>query len=282
MICYPRLGFDGRLGNQLFQYAALRGLSLKHGYEAKIPDLLRMAWHGQNCQLYNFNLSATMITEDDMGSITNVYREPDHTKVDAAFFEQPDGTAISGFFQSLKYFEDYKDQIFKELTPHTSFLEDANTYMNQFGNKTTVSVHVRRGDNTDGTNPEMMGMYNSDGYYFKYLKEAVKQFEDCQFLVFTGGSREGDDNSEDVQWCRDNLGIDAHYSNGNTMEDFSRILSCDHSILGQASSFGLFAGYLNVEKGKRVIAPAIYDPTSTDTHEKREGLYHKDFEVLCK
>ena len=281
MICYPRLGFDGRLGNQLFQYAALRALSIKHDYAIKIPDPRRMAWHGQQCLLSNFNLSAGTLTNEDMATLRNVYREPDHTKVDPSFFDLPDNTAISGFFQSLKYFEDHKDQIFKELTPDGAFIESAQEYLRQF-KKPVVSIHVRRGDAIDGTNPGMMHMYDADGYYFTYLREAIKEFNDCTFLVFTGGSRHKDDNSEDVKWCRENLGIEAHYSEGNTMEDFCRMLCCDHSILGQASSFGLFAGYLNAEKGKTVIAPAFYDPTSPHTHDHREGLYHPSFKVLCK
>ena len=32
MIGYNRLGVNGRFGNQLFQYASLRGIAAKHGY----------------------------------------------------------------------------------------------------------------------------------------------------------------------------------------------------------------------------------------------------------
>ena len=37
MIGYDRLGTNGRFGNQLFQYAALRGIAAHHGYEFCIP-----------------------------------------------------------------------------------------------------------------------------------------------------------------------------------------------------------------------------------------------------
>ena len=39
MIGYNRLGINGRLGNQMFQYAALRGLASKHNYDWVIPPL---------------------------------------------------------------------------------------------------------------------------------------------------------------------------------------------------------------------------------------------------
>ena len=37
MIGYDRLGTNGRFGNQLFQYAALRGIAAHHGYDWCIP-----------------------------------------------------------------------------------------------------------------------------------------------------------------------------------------------------------------------------------------------------
>ncbi len=57
MITFTQLGKYGRLGNQLFQYAALRGIALEKNLEAKIPDFNNSHWHGQKCVLDNFNLS---------------------------------------------------------------------------------------------------------------------------------------------------------------------------------------------------------------------------------
>ena len=36
-IGYNRLGSNGRLGNQMFQYSALRGISKNRGYDFKVP-----------------------------------------------------------------------------------------------------------------------------------------------------------------------------------------------------------------------------------------------------
>lgn len=36
-ISYNRLGSNGRLGNQMFQYAALRGIAAHHGFDWLIP-----------------------------------------------------------------------------------------------------------------------------------------------------------------------------------------------------------------------------------------------------
>jgi len=37
MIGYNRLGSNGRLGNQMFQYASLRGIAASRNYDWKIP-----------------------------------------------------------------------------------------------------------------------------------------------------------------------------------------------------------------------------------------------------
>ena len=46
MITFSQLGKYGRLGNQFFQYAALKGLSVKKGYDiALMSDLKNTVWH---------------------------------------------------------------------------------------------------------------------------------------------------------------------------------------------------------------------------------------------
>ena len=37
MLAFNKLGNLGRLGNQMFEYATLRGISAKHGYDWMIP-----------------------------------------------------------------------------------------------------------------------------------------------------------------------------------------------------------------------------------------------------
>jgi len=40
MITHKSIGYSGRLGNQMFQYATLKALSLKTGFELFLPDNL--------------------------------------------------------------------------------------------------------------------------------------------------------------------------------------------------------------------------------------------------
>ena len=51
----------GRLGNQLFQYAAARSLALHHNTKLCLGSLDNKSWHGQKCLLKYFNMIIMMV-----------------------------------------------------------------------------------------------------------------------------------------------------------------------------------------------------------------------------
>jgi hypothetical protein len=294
MITFLALGERGRLGNQLFQYAALRSLGLRQNYEVKIPRPSSKNWHGQQCLLDKFNIKAVSLEDSDLSSITRMYSEPDYMTFDNNFFHLPDNLNLDGFFQSTFYFKEFERDIKEELTPKDEFLLKAKEEILKIKKDTgydIVSLHLRRGDNTDNSNPsdELNSMYGSnnvfshDSFYGKYLKNAMNQFKGkrVKFLVFTGGARFTDDNSSDVEWCKKNLAGDEFiYSEGqSSMGDFCKIMSCDHNILSHVSSFGWWAAYLNSNKGRVTVAPERYHPDRQDLT-YREGFFPKEWVLV--
>lgn len=269
MITFLNLGRHGRLGNQLFQYAALKSIALKSGYECKIPNPATMHWHGQQCLLGEFNIEAEILTDDDIKTIQHLVSEPSPHFFYEQFFNVPDKSGIHGYFQSTHYFEEFKEQICKELTPKKEYLEFAEEYlapMREDGAE-IVSLHMRRGDMSDGTNPDYINFYGAndsfeeDSIFGRYLAKAMRIYEDknVKFLIFSGGSRSGDDR-EDIIWANEFFD-DAkfHISNTNDpMKDFSLIRSCDHNITCHLTTFGWWAAYLNPNPEKIVVAPSDY------------------------
>lgn len=293
MITFYELGKLGRLGNQLFQYAALKSLGLEKGYEVKIPDPKTRSWHGQDCLLSQFNIEAELFAKDDLKTIKNSYKEPNPELYDDNFLTIPDNTNISGFFQSTLYFDKYKNQIIKELTPKRHLIEDAEEQIskvkeNHMGYE-IVSVHMRRGDNTDNTDPNQVLYNNSYGgnrlqresFYYSYFKKAVSQFKNkkVKFMIFSGGKRNSENNIEDIQWCKNNFKGDYFiFSEGrSTIEDFCLIKSCDHHILSHISSFGWWAAYIDT-KQNITIAPLKYDPETSYDH--RKGFYPEEWVLV--
>jgi len=292
MITFYQLGQLGRLGNQLFQYAALRGLSLERGYTAKIPHPDTRSWHGQSCLLESFNIEAEYYQEPELLTIKQAYNEPDYMKYDSRFYQIPDNTNLTGFFQSTFYFQGHEDQIKKELTPHADLMKSASATMAKIkrdhpGYK-IVSLHLRRGDNTDNTDSGQVELNNSyggedlteDSFYYQYYKKATDIFKEerVKYLIFSGGKRESDDNSEDMEWCKRNfVGDNFLFSEGkSTMEDFCLIISCDYNIISHVSSFGWWAAYLNPSEDKKVVAPLQYHPDRLDIN-YREGFYPEEW-----
>ena len=298
MITFYQLGMLGRLGNQLFQYAALRSLGLENGYETKIPNPRDRQWHGQQCLLDKFNIKSSYLEEMDVLKLKNSYSEPDYMKYDNNFYNTPDNTNITGFFQSTLYFKKHSQEIKQELQPNETFLQQAREHITYLKEKNPgceiVSLHLRRGDNTDNTDPNQLELNNSygkqgtsslteDSFYYQYFSNAKKVFENknVKFLVFTGGKRGADDNKADVAWCRQNFqGDEFLFSEGKSaMEDFSLIMSCDHNIISHVSSFGWWAAHLNNNDSKKVVAPLKYHPDRLGI-DYRMGFYPEGWTLV--
>ena len=71
---------------------------------------------------------------------------------------------------------------------------------------------MRRGDNTDNTDPNQV-VYNNyyggktlteNSFYYSYFKNATDIFKNkkVKFLIFTGGKRGSAKNDEDIEWCK--------------------------------------------------------------------------------
>tara|TARA_B100001093_G_scaffold340006_2_gene324781 strand:- start:3017 stop:3892 length:876 start_codon:yes stop_codon:yes gene_type:complete len=291
MITFSQLGKMGRLGNQLFQYAALKSLALKKGYECKIPNPSKMEWHGQECLLDNFNIEAEYLDEQDLKKINYRYYEGSMSKIDRNYFFLGDGADILGYFQSYQYFKDFEKQIVKELTPKSSLIEEAQRILENITEDgyEIVSLHVRRGDNQDGTNPQYENFYGEgdiltdDSLYGKYLKDVFEIFKDknVKYLIFSGGTRTKDgSNLTDIDWCKANIkGENILYSEGlSDMLDFTLMSLCHHNVVCHLSSFGYWAGILNNNPNKIVVAPKDYTLGSDDR--VNNGFYPDSWRIL--
>lgn len=267
MITMSSIGAYGRLGNQLSQYAALKALSLKKRYEFKIPDQSNMSWHGQKSLLNEFNIEAEVYTNEEFKKIVHHYKEPDWRTIDKNFFNVPDNTNFEGFFQSTWYFEEFENQIKKELTPKEKYLDEAKIFLDnvkkQYQGYEIVSIHIRRGNVVnDASMKDAYNNYYNNGGYFNYLNKAKQVFKNkkVKFLVFSGGAKWDENNINEINWCKKNLiGNEYIFSeNSEPLEDFSRIMLCDHNIMSPASSFGWWAAYLNPNLDKIIVAPKAY------------------------
>lgn len=277
MISFNNFGKLGRLGNQLFQYAALRSLGLKNNCPICLPSLEKINFHGQSNVIKNFNIPNEFFGTTNFFNKIMYKKYVESENIDKDFYSIDSRTDISGYFQSIFYFKDIIELILNELTPKQEHLLIAKENLEKIREKNKqyeiVSLHLRRGDNVDinikTNNANLLGSFGTGGkldknsFYGKYINKAKLKFRNkkVKFLVFSGGSRSGN-NQSDLEWCKNNLIGEEYIFNQaqDEMRDFSLINVCDHSIISPGSSFGWWAVYLNKKKGI-VIAPKYYNPS---------------------
>ena len=183
MIGYNTLGCNGRLGNQMFQYAALRGIATKRGFDWVIPP--EDYDHTANYGLFEtFEMSS--VKKENIGFIEGqVVAENGYEFSEEFFNECPDNISLDGFFQTEKYFDHVSDQIRKDFIFKQDYLKPCQEYINSL-DSVPIFLHVRR---TDAVGKE--------GYHpiapLSYYQEALKRFDnDTPCFVFT----------DDLEWCK--------------------------------------------------------------------------------
>lgn len=269
MITMPNLGINGRLGNQLFQYAALRAASLRNNLNFVLPLLDNSVWHGQKCLLVNLpNIVYSPLTKP-FEKIDWKYINEDHNEYRTFTnklhnLNQNYNYSINGFFQNILYFEDYKKNIIHELKP-TKIIKNDH-----------ASLHFRLGDMIDGTNPEYekfhgLRLLDENTVVGKYYRKAINKIQEIEpnivFDIFVGGSRT--DGNKDNLFIKKMISYDESLFNNkpnfmssdDAMDDFINIISCKHHIVSFASTFSWWAAYLDDHKESVIIAPKnfLYD-----------------------
>ena len=179
MIGYNRLGINGRLANQMFQYASLRGIASKHGYEWTIPPEDRET---HNMADYNIMDGFKLPHLKNKGFVPEdwpVHDEPCHD-FDPEFFENcPDNINLEGFRQSEKYFKHIEEDIREDYTFIDDIYNPCKEMIDGLGER-PLFLHVRRADATG--RPHQYPVASIE-WYEKMLEEYFPK--DLSVLILT-------------------------------------------------------------------------------------------------
>jgi hypothetical protein len=267
---------DCGLGNQLFQYAVGRQLSIKKGVELKLSIINFKHQNLRSFKLDKYNIKAEIATDQDIDKFlrryyTNslssklyrnlekllprnqrsLFKETDAWTFESTIFNSASNIFIEGFWQNYKYVENLSPLIFEELTVKETYNINIQKIIQdvQF-NASSVSLHIRRGDYvTDKDANERMGVLSLD-YYYKAMDYIKKNIENPLIYVF----------SDDLLWAKHNLKTDLplmfiDIENGKLDYVELDIMSkCSHNIIAN-SSFSWWGAFLNRNPNKIVIAP---------------------------
>jgi len=230
------LGKNGRLGNQLFQAAAVIGAARFHNVGYMLPE-----WPLSR-RMAGFPFTALKRSEG-----WRTYAEP--------FFRYceippPDdaGTSLWGYFQSWRYFAHCVHEIRTLFGPNAETLHRALAKLPDFSHAAyTGAIHVRRGD-----------YQSADGYYFdlaasSYYAHAQQKADGFagRWYLFT----------DDPEWCNDILRLPGVYIVSPDPEPYVDLVAmslCESMILAN-STFSWWAAMLNVNPRARIYCPEASD-----------------------
>ena len=242
MISFNSIGNLGRLANQMFQYASLKGIARHNGYDFCIPPKEVFGQVDGLVRTSDANIYDVFDLHNNNIGITNnlKYAERMHEFDEEQFNNCPDNVDLFGYYQTDKYFKHIEDEIRNDFSFKSEIFADVKNFFDEyFFNEDVISLHVRRGDYV--TNPNHPTQ-NTD-----YYENALSYFGNESVIIF----------SDDPEWCKsqDLFSSDRFsISENNTTEfDLCLMSMCNYHIIAN-SSFSWWGAWL--AESKKVIAPS--------------------------
>ena len=267
----------GGLGNQMFQYATAKRLSLINNTELKIDasNFNKLTANNEHTfQLSNFKISAKQASQQEIWRVvqpTNplarivgqVFERPPHKSKTKAVFREPDGSDykpnileikpdrfLIGYFNSYKYFDPIRNTLLQEYTPREEISAEGQKLLKQIESTNSVSIHIRRGDYV--ADPEIYKCIEgiiTERFYHNAVDYIASRVDRPHFFVF----------SNDMPWVKENFKIPYEVTHVDInppqrgYEDLWLMSRCQHNITAGGSTFSWWASYLNANVNKIVV-----------------------------
>lgn len=257
MIC---IDLKGGLGNQMFQFAAAYAKAIQEDQDLwldtsyfslhdKRSFLLNEFALDQRVSVFDGSVKHGLFSRFRKSSKLNTYLESTFC-YDDAFASVKGPIRLDGYFQSEKYFEDCGEELRRALdlaNPLSSVASETAARISDA--KTSVSVHVRRGDYLDAENAKVH--FSLPIQYYRKALSLLRGVLGDDLAVFYF--------SDDTEYVYQNFQLEPHdhVVEGDTqrpVEDLYLMAQCDHHIIAN-SSFSWWGAWLNRKPEKEVVAP---------------------------
>lgn len=274
----------GGIGNQLFQYAAGFALASRHG----VPLQLDRSWFGdREDRIYRldvFSISARVASDQALREAGIRYPGPllrglarfrlGRLAEPRGYIREPgfpywpgflalrDGTCLSGYWQSERYFANVADAIRREFALRDVPDAENRRTLDAIRGCEAVAIHVRRGDYVASVRTGSYHGVAALEYYQAAVARMLSTARDPVFFVF----------SDDSAWVEANLRVAAptvyvtHNGGPRDYEDLRLMSACRHHIIAN-STFSWWGAWLAEAPGQRVIAPRQWFRSGPDTRD---------------
>jgi hypothetical protein len=273
----------GGLGNQMFQYACGRSMSLRTRQSLRLSvDRLDFYASHNGFELHRvFNIDAPLATEDEMKKMLGWQSSPllryfigrpsmrwlaNSRWANEPHFQFWPGLAslqgplyLHGYWQSEHYFQEYADQIRADFTFKMDWDVQDEAILQRMRDQPSVSLHVRRGDYAKSKNDRIYASCDLD-YYREAIRLIRNRVPAIKLFAF----------SDDPDWVEAHLSnefgpleVIRHNSGSRSANDMRLMSQADHHIIAN-SSFSWWGAWLNPSHDKIVVAPRLWFVNGTD------------------
>jgi hypothetical protein len=268
-----------RLGNQMFQYAAAKGLAIKQNTDLKIDKRYydQNAPEGYFYGLGAFHIPQLFASNSEIREYTGLSNSIIHKAIrkvynkhqlnndnyiyDERFFHYDedlnklgDKVYLRGYWQSYKYFSGIKDVIRTEFGFKFPIDVKQDAFAQQILQSNAVCISIRRGDHLwHPVTSKKYGHCNIE-YYNKGLEIINAHENNLTLFIF----------SDDIEWCMQNIKFDyltvfvKHQFTSPRFDYYLQLITlCKHFII-PVSTFPWWGAWLSNNENKIVIAPKVW------------------------
>ncbi len=261
MLTFNKLGKSGRLGNQMFQYAALRGIAKNRGLDWGIPapgtsGRDEFGTENNYCLFETFKMTGATPEHHHISDTKQwaVWKEFHFNQ--QLFDGCPDNVNLDGYFQTEKWFENVEKELREDFQFHDEIYNPCKEMIDSLGDGRKIFLHIRRGD------PKLPWAYvNLQNAHpvqtWEYYERALQEFpDDIPVIVF----------SDVIEWCKEQefFKPDRFILSESTEEfddgqrvpwtDLCLMSLCTDGIIAN-SSFSWWGAWLIDNPQKTIVAP---------------------------
>ncbi len=267
----------GGLGNQMFQYAIGRVLSLKQNTDLLLDISAFDTYKLHEYSLEKLSIQSKYAAKKDLPWYENAssnkyidfmfqkvknlaapynklhFRENGFEPFNEKSLTLSDNTYLDGYFQSDKYFREYADVIRSDFEVSIPASSQNVEMIEKIQSVNAVSLHIRRGDYVKNSNTQALhGLCNAE-YYKNAVAYISEKIENPVFFIF----------SDDIDWAKENMktGYTQFYIDFNDAsqnhEDLRLMSKCKHHIIAN-STFSWWGAWLDPNLSKIVTIPSLW------------------------
>jgi hypothetical protein len=271
------VSLKGGLGNQMFQYAVGRSLSLQLGTSLRLDtEWFELVANNKYATVRHYELDVFRIKGLELEERRRFWMEklrerrfrhvrrllhhfhsslaPDdfydrEAGFDERVFRSGRNLVLDGYWQNEAYFKNIRDVLLKDFTFKEEPDRENAEMLSCILSSTAVCVHIRRGDYLRSTESAVHGSCDLS-YYDRAISLIRERADQPTFYIF----------SDDPEWVLSSFPMPKesvvvrHNTGRKNAEDLRLMMNCRHFITAN-SSFSWWAAWLGEREGSIVYRP---------------------------